>query len=82
VAVIRDEIDREHLKQTLDTRGWQILEQAMRELAGRKLQLLRQDLDAIQTAKVRGYLDALDAVLALPKDLLKESPGTEYTPRQ
>lgn len=82
MGVMRDEIDREHLRQTLETRGWQIIEQSIREIAGRKLQSLRQDLDPVQTAKVRGFLDALDHVLALPKTLLKEGPGTEYAQRQ
>jgi len=78
--IVRDDIDREHLRQMLETRGWQMIERAILEMAQQRLQSLRQDLDQRQTDKVRGFLDALDAVLRLPKRLLK--PENTYPKRQ
>jgi hypothetical protein len=68
-----DPIDREHLEQVLASRGYQLIQTRMKEAAASKLRALRLDSDHYETGKLRGFLEGMQAALAIPEVLLQES---------
>lgn len=70
--VIRDAIDKEHLEQVLRTRGWEIFSGGVLRIAADKLKDLRRDQTLEETARLRGFLDALDYVMGTPQMLIEE----------
>lgn len=52
--------DYEHVRQTMATRGYQILEERWRKLYDGKLRELAQPLDQQATDQARGFLAAID----------------------
>lgn len=70
---ILDPIDREHLQQVAVSRGYQLIVIAMRSIADAKIRDLQRDLDSTETAKARGYIEALVRVMNLPEEILKQT---------
>ncbi len=69
---LRDPIDAEHLEQTLGTHGHRMILERIAEMKQAKLRQLRQGLSMAETDQVRGFLDGLDACVAVPGILAKE----------
>ncbi len=69
---VRDNMDREHLEQTRDSHGYEMIVERNRQMAAVKLKELRVGHGEMEDAKARGYLDALDACLKIPAILLEE----------
>lgn len=61
------------LRQTIDSPGFDIVFGRIRGMILREQRALEQELVPDQTAKVRGSLQALRAVLALPDLLMEEA---------
>lgn len=71
-AKLRDAIDREHLEQMLQTRGYAILRARMKAAFDGQLEELRKDLSPEMTAKARGVLNGIQLCHNLPNILCKE----------
>ena len=69
---LRDPIDLEHLEQTLDTRGYQMIVERIAEMKQVKFRELRKRLSMTETDQARGFLDGIDACLAVPGILANE----------
>lgn len=67
-----DQVDAEGIRETLQTRGWKLFGARVEKLRESKRRELEQELDAVQTAKVRGFLEALNTVAAIPDILMRE----------
>lgn len=67
-----DGVDAEHIRQTAETFGWQLIrERLLRTVAG-KVEELKRPLDAIQTATARGMIEGLELALNVPRILEAE----------
>ena len=69
---VRDNMDREHLEQTMRSRGYEMIRMRIQQMAEAKLRDLRVGKGVDTDNRGRGFLDALDGVLALPNILLEE----------
>lgn len=67
-----DTVDIQHLKETANSAGYQIIQRRLGEMAQAKYRELQGDLDPYYTAKCRGYLEALGVVAELPAMLEAE----------
>lgn len=73
VGATGDVLDAELIEQTVHTHGYQLIAARMREMLGQQIGYLRGDLNDAQTCKARGFLDAVERCLELPKILIAES---------
>lgn len=73
-----DQVDAEGIRETIETRGWKLFAMRVEKLRAAKRLELEQELDAIQTADVRGFLRALNTVSAIPDILMRE--GAKHGP--
>jgi hypothetical protein len=67
-----DGVDREHLEQTLRTRGWQIIHKRLVEMLGRESDRCHCADDDVQVRRAQGAVAAIREVLALPAGILRE----------
>jgi hypothetical protein len=67
-----DSIDLEHLRQVVESRGWQMIRERYSKMLDGKVRELCADLDVVQTAKVRGHIEAMRTCLDVPKILTAE----------
>ena len=75
-----DQVDAEGIRETLQTRGWKLFAERFEKLRHAKRMELEQDLDAVQTADVRGFLKALNTIAVIPDILMREGskrPGED-----
>ncbi len=75
-----DQVDAEAIRETLETRGWKLFGARVEKLRAFKRQELEQELDAVQTATIRGFLQAINTVAAIPDILMREGskrPGED-----
>lgn len=78
MSVVRDEIDREHLNQVVESRGYQMISEAIKSVARRRLNDLRKPVGPEKTAYLRGFLDGLEAALGMPAVLLRSARKETY----
>jgi len=77
IRVPADRVDLEHLRQTLDTRGWQMIGGRIAEMATQaQRQLEIQDLGP-ELYRAQGQLAALRRVLQVPGILAQEIRARE-----
>lgn len=67
-----DSIDLMHLRQMYESRGWEIVERRIGEMLVQQRQSLEGDLDAANTARVRGGIEITKRILGLRSVLQKE----------
>lgn len=67
-----DAIDLEHLRQVVESRGWQLIAQRYGRMMDAKVRELCSDLDPSETAKVRGHIEAIRTCLQVPEILRQE----------
>lgn len=75
-----DQVDAEAIREMQQTRGWKLFASRFEMLRASKRRELEQDLDAVQTADVRGFLKGLNTVAAIPDILEREGskrPGED-----
>ena len=68
-----DGIDAEHVRQTCESPGWQLIRQRIERTTSLKVTELLQPLDPVKTAKVRGMIEALNLALDIPRILQQEA---------
>lgn len=64
-----DRIDAVHLEEMLASPGWALYKARLDSIATNMLNELRGDLTEVQSAKIRGYLVALDRARAMPAEM-------------
>jgi hypothetical protein len=69
-------MDLELIDQMLGSRGWQLYSQRIERTIQGKMSDLARDVDQIQTAKLRGFIEALMVVQKLPAILKAEARRT------
>lgn len=67
-----DGVDREHLEQTLRTRGWQIIERRLVAMLQRESGRCESTDDELSIRRAQGAVAAVREVLALPAGILRE----------
>lgn len=67
-----DSIDLEHLRQVIESRGWQMIRERYMKILDGKVREVCGDLDSTATAKARGAIEALRTCLDVPKILADE----------
>jgi hypothetical protein len=73
VRATGDLLDAELIEQTVHTQGYQLVAARMREMLVHKVAELRSGANMDQTNRARGFLDAVERCLELPKILIAES---------
>lgn len=68
-----DSVDAEHVRDMIQTRGWQLYQQRMEETLRRKVADLAHDQTETATAKLRGEIAAFVLALGVPAILIKEA---------
>lgn len=67
-----DGIDSQHVSDTLDTRGWQLIRQRLERTRDLKIRELVKPSDAVTTAQLRGLIEGLGIALRVPEILMAE----------
>lgn len=67
-----DVLNAEQVNDFAGSPGWQLIRERIRTSGAGKLEELKRDLGPEQTAKCRGYIEALEMVLRLPVILEEE----------
>lgn len=68
-----DGIDAEHVRQTVESPGWQLIRQRIERTISLKVSELLQPLEPVKTTQVRGMIEALTLVLDIPRILQAEA---------
>jgi len=77
IRVPPDKTDLEHLRQTLETRGWQMIEQRVREMLETVAGTLEISAEPPELYRAQGQMSALRRVLQVPGILAKEIRARE-----
>lgn len=72
MSILRDDVDREHLKETLDSHGYRITAAHTTATVEQLRTQLEQPADEGKTAFLRGQIAGLRLALALPEMMLRE----------
>ena len=67
-----DAIDAQEVAELLDTRAWQLISRRIERITTGKARELERPSDAVNTAHLRGYIEALRTVLRVPSILIAE----------
>lgn len=67
-----DAIDAQRVAELLDTRAWQLISSRIERIQHAKIRELVRPSDAVTTATLRGYIEALETVLRVPSILIEE----------
>lgn len=68
-----DGVDAEHLREVLDSPGWQLIKQRlMKTLEGKMRDLVRPQ-NEVETATLRGAIQSLELAIKVPEILVQES---------
>jgi tRNA A22 N-methylase len=70
-----DEVDAEHIRQVLTTRGWQIIAEAIRRQRDTLVGRLVTEKDAREIAVLQGGIATCSVVLSLPAELVRQATG-------
>lgn len=68
-----DLIDAEQLENMLTSNAWDLVRRRIEGILRKKTSELAQDLDQIKTARLRGYLEALQLAAQTPAILIREA---------
>lgn len=78
-----DGIDAEHVRQTVESPGWQLIRQRIDRARDLAVSELLKPLDQVRTAEVRGMIQAFHVTLTIPgilqaeaKENRKDGPGS------
>ncbi|NWG75083.1 MAG: hypothetical protein HXY24_10835 [Rubrivivax sp.] len=77
IRIPPDQTDLEHLRQTLETRGWQMIEARVREMIATAQAQLEIQEAGPELHRTQGQLAALRRVLQLPEILAREIRARE-----
>lgn len=67
-----DQVDAELLRETLQTRGWQLIRRGVENIINQKVRDLVRPHTEGETATLRGEISALEGVLKLPQQLIEK----------
>lgn len=70
-----DGIDAQHVGETLDTRGWRLIDARIRKTVDGKMRDLVRPSDQVATAHLRGFIEGLELALKVPDILIREGRG-------
>lgn len=74
-----DRVDAESVHEMMETRGWKLFLERMTVLKHAKHEELEQRLSEVDTAMIRGYLEAIRAVASIPDILFREGSRGKAT---
>ena len=79
--VVLDRLDAEAIRELTASRGWKLFALRLQKLRTTNQVDLEQQHSEVDTARIRGYLEALRAVGSIPDILIREgmkvAPGDE-----
>lgn len=67
-----DPVDAELIKETLRSPGWQLIKQGLLNMIRKKTDDLVRPQNEVETAALRGAIEALRSVLSVPEILVRE----------
>lgn len=70
--IVLDRVDAESIRETIQTRGWKLFTLRLQKIREGKQLDLEQPHSEVDTAMLRGYLEALRAVGSIPDILIRE----------
>lgn len=70
--IVLDRVDAEAIRETVQTRGWKLITMRLAKMRSVKQLDLEQGHTEVETANIRGYLEALRAVGSIPDILIRE----------
>jgi hypothetical protein len=70
--IVLDRVDAEAIRETLQTRGWKLFTLRLQAMRASKMLDLEQGHTEVETANLRGYIEALRAVGSIPDILIRE----------
>lgn len=70
--LVLDRVDAEAIRETIQTRGWKLIVLRMQKMLDLRRVDLEQGHTEVETAKLRGYLEALRDVDSIPGILIRE----------
>jgi hypothetical protein len=70
--IVLDRVDAEAIRETLQTRGWKLITLRLQAMRASKQLDLEQGHTEVETANLRGYIEALRAVGSIPDILIRE----------
>lgn len=70
--IVLDRVDAEAIRETVQTRGWKLITLRLQKMFSAKQLDLEQGHTEVETANLRGYLEALRAVGSIPDILIRE----------
>ncbi len=76
MAALRDDVDREHLQEVLDSNGYRILTAHITDTIEQQRTHLEQPADEARTAFTRGQIAGLRLALKIPDMLLQQYDET------
>ena len=68
-----DRMDAELIEETIQSPGWQLIQQGMRKMLDRKKNDLVRPQTEMETASARGAIAALETALQIPEILMQEA---------
>lgn len=77
-----DSTDADLIEATVATHGWELLLRRLCETRNQHLAALRRPCEAAETSYERGFLDALDVVISLPRILIDETRRSDHDERR
>lgn len=70
--IVLDRVDAEAIRETLQTRGWKLIMLRLQKMLDIRRADLEQAHSEVETANIRGHLEALRAVASIPDILIRE----------
>lgn len=74
-----DGIDADHVRETIESPGWQLIRQRIERELSLKIAELVRPLDPVKTAQVRGMIEAFKTALDIPRILQAEAKENRKT---
>lgn len=75
-----DRVDAEAIREMLQTRGWKLYTMRIEKMRAAKRAELEQTQPENTTATIRGFLDAVTSIAAIPGILFREGSRSDGTP--
>lgn len=67
-----DQVDAELIRETVQSKGWQLIRRGIQNVGDQKLRDLMRPHTEIETATLRGELAMIEALLKLPEQLIEK----------
>ena len=72
-----DALDSELIQETLGSLGWQLIKQGLENMRNAKIRDLVRPCSEMETAQLRGAIEAIESAINLPSTLMKQIKNGE-----